>query len=275
MGLEVGLAAAQLGGTLFAANKASKKTRARLPQQLPIKDLVNQSVQAQQDALRGGIANLDQFGGNFITSQFNAQKQALPDFFRRKDQALNTGQSLVERLLGKGNQNALTEQIRASQAARGVALSPASALQEGIRLSQARTQELASAFGLQNQLTNLSSASPFGVQAFNPGIPGIGQLTGIAGGQQQQAMNLAQQGAFFGAAQQDASNAANASILGGRLPGQFSSLFDALGKSNVDTLGNNSQPLTTPSTQGAADGLSAPGSTFGPTTTVFSQPTQF
>ena len=90
---------ASFGGLLsagFGAYKAMKRNRARQVKPIDIKDVTIRAVEAQGAALEGAIQNAQRFGADFLTSQIGAQESALPEFFRRRGEALKTGDTLVK-----------------------------------------------------------------------------------------------------------------------------------------------------------------------------------
>ena len=108
-GLGTGLALASAGAGFGASRR---RVRARQVAPVDIKDVVSRAGEAQGEALQQAIANAGRFGSDFLTSQIGAQEQALPQFFRFRDQAIQTGSSLAERLLGRGQTGLLTEQCQ-------------------------------------------------------------------------------------------------------------------------------------------------------------------
>jgi len=169
-------------GQIAATPLLSKRSKFRTPQLPSLSELSNEAVKAQEAQLIGSIQNLDQFGGAFIGAQRAAQKQALPGFFEQNRQGIQQGEDLIQQLMGGAGLRNTAQQVRASQAARGVALSGASAIEEGLAVSERDLQNQFRAFGLRSQLAQQEAATPLGLQAFNPGITGLGQLVGTGAG---------------------------------------------------------------------------------------------
>ncbi len=213
-----------VGGAVGGIAQASKKSKFRTPTIPSLSQLTDQAVSAQRQQLKGGIGNINEFGSSFLSSQIEAQRGAVPGFFDQTRAAIGQGEDLISRLIGGDLEQRLTTQkVRGAQAARGLSLSPASAIQEGLAVQRQQAQNEFQAFGLRGQLAGLESATPFGVQTFDPGISGLGQLTGFglnrAGAQsgfqaQQQQVKIQQQ---------DAARAAQAGGLA-RLSGGFGGL---------------------------------------------------
>lgn len=174
--LTVGSIGAGIGGL----EALRRKSKFRAPEQPGLKELVDQATEAQAGALRGGIENVGQYGSQFLRSQIDAQRSALPDYFRRQQEALSFGDTLANRLAGGDAETRFTtEAVRAGQAARGLALSPASAIQEGLAVANLQSQLGREALGLKQNLTQFSAATPYGVSAFQPDVPSLQNLTAM------------------------------------------------------------------------------------------------
>jgi len=258
------LGAASLATSAAGFGLASKKSKFRTPQLASLSDLAGEAVQAQRQQLQGGIANTQEFGASFLGSQIAAQRGAVPGFFEQTGAAVRQGEDLISRLIGGDLEQRLTTQsVRGAQAARGLSLGPAAAIQEGLAVQQAQAQNELQAFGLRGQLAGLEAATPFGVQAFQPGVSGLGELTGLGLSRAQTQAGLQSQQQAFKIQQADASRAAQAGGLaslaggfagasgGGGFKGflqgaglgttQQAQKFPQFGQSNVSTTAGSGQ----------------------------------
>lgn len=216
------LGAASLITSAAGFGLSAKKSKFRAPQLPTLSELSSQAVEAQRTQLQGGISNLQSFGGQFLGAQIEAQRAAVPGFFDQTQAGIRQGEDLISRLIGGDlEQRATTQAVRGAQAARGLSLGPAAAIQEGLAVQRQQAQNELQAFGLRGQLAGLESATPFGVQAFQPGVSSLGQLTGLGLGRAQTQAGFQGQQQAFKIQQQDASRAAQASGLA-RLAGGFS-----------------------------------------------------
>jgi hypothetical protein len=171
----------------------------------------------------------------FIADQLQAQRENFSDFFDIQGRTVEAGRSLMDRLLeGDLERRMATESIRGAQAQRGLSLSPAAAIQEGLAVSRAQQQSELQALGLGQQLADFSAHTPLQLQQLD-----FSQL--LSTGAQR---NLAQAG--FGVDAQISNinlerdrRTANMAMLG-RLAGQF-------GGSNVSTTQGTQAPTQTSS----------------------------
>jgi len=253
-----GTASLLTGAAGFALG--SQRSKFRTPQLPSLSELTKQAVGSQRIQLAGAIKNQRDFGGQFLTSQIESQRAALPGFFEQTQAGIQQGEDLVSRLIGGDLERRLTTQgVRGAQAARGLTLGPASAIQEGLAVQQAQAQNELQAFGLRGQLAQLESATPFGVQTFSPGVSGLGDLTSLALGGAQGQAGLQAQSQAFKIQQADAARANQAggfaSLAGGFAGleqfGTFRGFLQGAGfgatqkKQTFPTLGSSSNVSTT------------------------------
>jgi len=187
-----GIGAVLGAGLAFAQTR--KRSKFRAPQVQTVNSLVQQLLSS----------NVQE---RIIQSQLGAQRAAFPQFFAQQQKAIQAGESLASRLTGPGATDFISEQIRSEQAGRGVALSPASALQGGLRIGQARLGFEQQAFGVRSQLTQLAGATPLGIESSFSG------LLNLAGQQAGQQLNVDLQARSFRNQQTEARRAATGAAL--------------------------------------------------------------
>jgi len=204
-----------------------KSARFAAPQARSLGELTNDAIKSLRTATEGSFAQ---------------QREFFPEFFKQQAATLGQGEDIISRLLGPGGagaERATTQAVRAAQAARGVALSPTSAIEEGLRVSQARTGELFQAFGLRQNLTGFSAQTPQALPQFSQLFQGAQQAESARLGQanvQAQAnferanseqaaraklLGLAVSGATGGFAGGGGFSGTNAAVGSGFLPGSF------------------------------------------------------
>lgn len=194
---------------------AMRKSKFRPPTQPGLKELVGEAGEAQREAIQQQIGLQGSFGSQFLTSQIDAQRAALPDFFRRQQEALQFGDVVANRLAGgDAETRLLTERVRAAQAARGVALSPASAIEEGMQTAALQAQLQQQALGLRQQLAQYSAATPFGVSALQAEQPSLSYLTGLAFNRAQSQLGVDLEAARTSREESMRRNAAEAALFG-------------------------------------------------------------
>lgn len=201
--------AAGIGGILSTIGgfvTSSKKNKLRLPGAPSLETLTNNAIKARSSVLRS------------LPEDIRLQQEAAPQFAGFKEQALEGGGRLADRLLSNNRTQdfqlaRIQEEARASGAARGVALSPQNIFTRGSQIGlsslQFQDQQQAQGVNLAQQLAGFSAATPFGVS-----IPTIGGLIGQgqqAFGQQAQLQTL---GSQFKVGQQQARDSAISSGFG-------------------------------------------------------------
>jgi hypothetical protein len=199
------LTAAAIGSAGAGFLESRKKSKFRQPKLPSLSELVSKSVEAFK-------SNQQQF----LSSQISAQQSQFQPFFDRQGQALKQGDSLIAQLTeGDLQQRQSTQQVRSAQAARGLSLSPAAAVQEGLQASQAQFQNEGQALQLQQQLAQFSAQTPLELQQLN-----FSQLLGTGGQLAGQKAGFDAQQQLIKIQQQDASRAATSAGLA-KLAGGF------------------------------------------------------
>jgi len=186
-------------------------------------------------------------------SQIDAQRSTFQPFFDRQAQVLKQGDSLLDKLTtGDLERRLTTQSIRGAQAARGLSLGPAAAIQEGLEVARAQREAETAALGLGQSLAQFSASTPQPLQQlnFNQLLAQAGQIDLARGGFQTDAqisnINLERD-----------QNTQNMALLGRGLSNMdFGKMFGKQGNTttnvNVQTPLQNSisQPRTGPSTFG-------------------------
>lgn len=121
----------------------------------------------------------------FLADQLAAQRGQFRDFFDLQSQTLEQGRSLIDRLTtGDLERRITTGEVRSAQAARGLSLSPAAAIQEGLAVSRAQQESEFNALGLGQQLAQFSATTPLQLQQldFSQLLSQAGQIDLAKGG---------------------------------------------------------------------------------------------
>ena len=197
-------AAASIGGMF----QGSKKAKVRMPQPKSVGQLHNEAL----GETKSSIAHQKEFGQQFIDAQFASQRAALPDFFKATEAGFQGAFDLGNRIFaGSPEQRMGVNAQRASQAARGIALSPSAALAEGLQQAQAQINFERQGLSAFNQASQFAKASPFGVKGLE--MASIGQLLGVGQAQDQQRVGLESSAAMLNAEQQMAANSAQGAMM--------------------------------------------------------------
>jgi len=110
-----------------------------------------------------GVFSQNQQG--FISEQINAQRSNFGSFFDQRDATVAQGQGLIERLTtGDLERRLSTQSIRGAQAARGLSLGPAAAIQEGLAVAEAQQRSEFQALQLGQNLAQFSASTPLQLQ---------------------------------------------------------------------------------------------------------------
>ena len=121
--------------------------------------------------------NFSENQGKFLSDQLAAQRSQFGDFFDLQAQGVEQGRSLIDKLTtGDLERRFATEGVRSAQAARGLSLSPAAAIQEGLAVSGAQRDAEMQALGLTQQMAQFSASTPLQLQQLD-----IGQLLSMEG----------------------------------------------------------------------------------------------
>jgi len=132
----------------------SKKKKFRGFQAKSIGELINET--------RGAFAS-NQSG--FLSDQIQAQRENFGTFFDQRDATVQAGQSLIDKLsTGDLERRLSTQSIRGAQAARGLSLGPAAAIQEGLHVAEAQRGAEMQALQLGQGLAQFSAATPLQLQ---------------------------------------------------------------------------------------------------------------
>jgi len=194
---------ASLASTGAGLAQGSKKAKVRLPTPKSTGQLVNEAV-AEIPTVTKTIR--DQ-GAEFINAQRYAQQQALPGYFEATRAGADAAMSLAGRIWADSPEQRMGVQAqRAGQAARGVALSPSSALAEGLQQAFSQIQFERGNIDLFGKAAGYEAATPYGVQALS--APGMSELLGVAQRQESQRMGIGAQAGLYNAGQEQARNAA-------------------------------------------------------------------
>ena len=200
-------------GKIGGALASSKRSKFRTPQLPSLSQLTSEATGAQRDALNQ-ISDIFERGAptRFLQNQIQSQREAVPEFAEFQRGALETGRGLLSQLVGGDLSQRLTQQgIRGAQAARGLSLGPAAAIEEGLAVARANRENQLAAINLGGSLAQLSAATPFGVEAFRPGIPSVTQNIGFGLQRAGQQAGLQAQQQAFKMQQSDAAQAARGS----------------------------------------------------------------
>lgn len=147
----IGAAAIGVGGSLLADKNKPKFRQPQLP-------TLNDLTEEARDVFR-------QNQSQFLGQQVEAQKAQFGDFFDIQAQTVASGKSLIEKLTtGDLERRLATESIRGAQATRGLSLSPAAAIQEGLAVSEAQQRSEFAALGLGQELSRFSATTPLQLQ---------------------------------------------------------------------------------------------------------------
>lgn len=124
-----------------------------------------------------------------LTGVQAAGSRLFPEFANQQARILQQGRGLSESLRGAGGDalsSLFTDKIRAGQAARGLALSPVSALQEGQQATAFQAGLGQQALGIEQSLLGSISATPLALPSFGQLFGGAQQVAAQRFGSEQQ-----------------------------------------------------------------------------------------